>query len=99
MTVIADNGAVREFFVGDVVRHFKGNEYVIENFAKHSETGEMLVVYAKFLDCSEFYARPLCMFASLTDKEKYPNVEQKYRFETVDHVSLMTVLDGCPIEQ
>ncbi|MBO6303949.1 MAG: DUF1653 domain-containing protein [Selenomonadaceae bacterium] len=64
---------------GELWRHFKGNIYTVLHIAKHSETGELFVIY----EGKDIYARPLDMFMSEVDKNKYPNVKQKYRFEKV----------------
>lgn len=47
--------------VGKRYRHFKGNEYVITDFAIHSESGEKLVIY-KSADDGTTWARPYQMF-------------------------------------
>lgn len=69
---------------GDVVRHFKGNEYEILYIARDSETTEEVVVYRALYGDRGVWVRPLDMFLSPVDREKYPDVKQAYRFEKVE---------------
>ena len=69
--------------VGKVYKHFKGNVIKVIAIAKNTETMEDLVIYEHQIT-KEIWARPYDMFNSLVDKEKYPDVEQEYRFEEVD---------------
>ena len=83
------------FNVGDIVRHFKHEYYPddspmytyrILEYATHSETRETLVIYEALYDLNEeetlkVFARPLDMFMSKVDREKYPDIRQEYRFE------------------
>ena len=76
---------MREVKPYTVWRHFKGTRAFVITLAKHSETGEDLVVYycmdnkGKTNHTDGIYARPLKMFLSEVDHEKYPEVKQKYR--------------------
>ena len=69
---------------GDVVRHFKGNQYEILHIARDSETMESVVVYRALYGEQGVWVRPLEMFLSPVDREKYPDVNQTYRFEKVE---------------
>ena len=89
----------RIFKKGDIVKHFKRetipeeelkkepNLYVYEiiGTAKHTETGEKVIVYkplysSEYTENVEYLARPYEMFMCEVDHQKYPEIKQKYRF-------------------
>lgn len=73
---------MQELELKRVYKNFKGDYYLVEDVVIHSETREKLVLYRPLYgDWKQLYVRPIDMFLSEVDHEKYPNVKQKYRFE------------------
>ena len=72
---------MQELKIGRVYRHFKGDYYLVEGVADHSETGETYVIYRKLYGDGGLWLRPMEMFLSPVDREKYPDVQQEYRFQ------------------
>ena len=71
----------RKLIIHGVYKHFKGNYYVVEDVATHTETDEKMVIYRALYGDHKLWCRPYDMFLEEVDHEKYPEVTQKYRFE------------------
>lgn len=80
----------REIGIGKIYRHFKGHTYKViaiaynsENYNEENPDLSRVIVYQN-VDNGDCWVRPYDMFNSLVDKEKYPGVEQKYRFQEIE---------------
>lgn len=85
------------FRPGDRARHFKRlflspgqlekepdmYLYEIIGEAHHTESGEALMIYRPLYGEGGLFARPLDMFLSEVDRDKYPGAGQRYRFEKI----------------
>jgi len=72
---------MQELKLHRVYRHFKGDYYLVEDLARDSETDEPVVIYRKLYEDGGLWVRPLSMFLSEVDREKYPDCPQQYRFQ------------------
>jgi len=80
---------MREIKIGKKYRHFKNKEYKVLDIVYDSESNndkeiKKIVIYQALYGDGLKWARPYDMFNSEVDRKKYPEVEQKYRFEEID---------------
>lgn len=73
----------RKIKVNGLYKHFKGTTHKVICIAKDSETLTEKVVYTHEED-GTIWVREKQKFLSLVDTKKYPNIEQKYRFEELN---------------
>ena len=75
---------MQELILKRVYRHFKGDHYLVEDVACHSETGEEYVIYRKLYGDGSLWIRPKAMFLEKVDRTKYPDCPQEYRFQLLE---------------
>lgn len=85
---------MNELKINGIYRHFKGDYYIVEDVATHSETKEKYVVYRGLYGDDSLYIRPYEMFLEEVDRVKYPNVKQQYRFELQKIESVAPKFEG-----
>ena len=76
----------REVKIHGIYKHFKNKYYIVEDVAYHSETQEEYVVYRRLYGDNSLWTREKTQFLSLVDRVKYPEVQQKWRFELVEDI-------------
>ena len=52
-------------------RHFKGGEYQVLGLARHSESGEAMVVYQALYGEGGLWVRPASMWSEQVDRQDY----------------------------
>lgn len=55
--------------IGRIFRHFKGNCYRLEGFAKDSETTEEMVIYRQLYGEGSLWVRPAKMFFETIERD------------------------------
>lgn len=73
-----------EVKINGVYKHFKGDYYIVVDIALDSDTLDKCVIYRGLYGDGPLYVRKYKEFISLVDKVKYPNVNQKYKYELQD---------------
>ena len=74
---------MEEIKIHGIYKHYKGDLYIVEDIANHSETKEKLVIYRALYEDNTLWARPYEMFLDEVNKNG-----QKYRFELQEIKSL-----------
>lgn len=72
---------MREIKIKGIYKHFKGDYYLVEEVGKDSDTQDSVVIYRHLYGDGSVCVRPLDDFLSEVDHNKYPTVQQQYRFE------------------
>ncbi len=73
---------MEELKIKGIYKHFKGDYYLVEDIALSSDDGvTKYVIYRKLYEDGGLYIRELNDFLADVNKDKYPNVVQKKKFE------------------
>lgn len=67
---------MEEIKIKGIYKHFKGDYYIVEDIAYHSETMEKMVVYRALYNDGKLFVRPYDSFLEEVNRN-----DQKYRYE------------------
>ena len=80
---------MRRVKIKGIYRHFKGNNYIVEDIAYDCETLERCVIYRGLYGDNRCWIRNEKDFLGEVDHKKYPDVKQKYRFKLMNIKSVV----------
>ena len=72
---------MNKIVLNKIYRHFKGDYYILLDVAYDCETLKEYVIYRALYGDNKLWIRLKEDFLSKVDKNKYPDVLQKYKFE------------------
>lgn len=75
---------MQELVIGGIYKHFKGHVYKLLCVAKDADNLKEKIVYQNLDNENDIWVRDKEEFLSLVDKDKYPKVDQKFRFELIE---------------
>ncbi len=78
---------------GGIYHHFKGKYYQVLDVAKDSEYDKQVIIYRSLDDEKLLWTREKEHFLGLVDKQKYPLVEQYYRFDLIEDEKIIKNLE------
>ncbi len=67
---------MEEVKIKGIYKHYKGDYYLVEDIACHSETGEKMVIYRGLYENAPLWVRPYSLFIDEVNKNG-----QVHRFE------------------
>lgn len=76
---------MEKLVIHGIYRHYKGDYYIVEDIAHHSETNEELVIYRGLYEGAPLWVRPKNLFLEEISPDKCTaGFVQKYRFTLQD---------------
>ena len=72
---------MKEVLLNRVYKNYKGDYYIVVDFAINSENLEKMVCYRGLYGDGPLWVRPYSEFIEEVDHKKYPQYDQKYKFE------------------
>lgn len=63
--------AAQDLVIHGVYQHYKGDYYIVEGVARHTETGEEVVIYRGLYEDAPVWARPKSMFLEEIEPGKF----------------------------
>jgi len=76
-----------------IYKHFKGDYYIVEDIAIHTETNEKMVIYRALYGDNILYSRPYELFIGKVDKEKYP-ILNRTLYHTLNYLKLRLMVEN-----
>ncbi len=72
---------MKEVLINRVYKNYKGDYYIVVDIAINSENLEKMVCYRGLYEDGPLWVRPYSEFIEEVDHKKYPQYDQKYKFE------------------